>query len=113
MAQHQGDLAAKGIRLSQDFRGDAHVDNVLERAARRRAVLGSPEYLTSSGGIRRDPTTGSPIVVRKYSDALLAMLVKANRGRSGASNEGPSVFNGLADIVDDPDPPRTARGRGP
>ena len=50
----------------------------LEDEARRRALEGVPEPLVSAGKLVRDDD-GQPIMVRRYSDNLLAALIKAHR----------------------------------
>ena len=50
----------------------------LEDEARRRALEGVPEPLVSAGKLVRDDD-GQPIMVRRYSDNLLATLIKAHR----------------------------------
>ena len=50
----------------------------LEDEARRRAVEGVSEPLVSAGKIVRDDQ-GQPMMVRRYSDHLLAVLLRAHR----------------------------------
>lgn len=50
----------------------------LEREAFRRAVDGAPEPLVSGGRVVRDDS-GEIIYVNRYSDALLALMLKAKR----------------------------------
>jgi hypothetical protein len=50
----------------------------LEDEARRRAVEGVQEPIVSGGSMVRDDT-GQPIFVRRYSDRLLAELLRARR----------------------------------
>jgi hypothetical protein len=50
----------------------------LEDEAKRRAVEGVPEPLVSAGKLVRDDD-GQPIMVRRYSDRLLAELLRARR----------------------------------
>jgi hypothetical protein len=50
----------------------------LEEEARRRAVEGVSEPLVSGGKVVRDDQ-GLPMVVRRYSDHLLAVLLRAHR----------------------------------
>jgi hypothetical protein len=50
----------------------------LEAEARRRAVEGVQEPLVSAGKLVRDDD-GQPIAIRRYSDNLLSVLLKAHR----------------------------------
>ena len=53
--------------------------DALEAEARRRAVEGYDEPITYGGKIICNPETGSPLVRKKYSDGLMAFLLKAHR----------------------------------
>jgi hypothetical protein len=50
----------------------------MEKEAWRRGVDGVPEPLVSAGRLICDPS-GEPIMIPRYSDTLLAMLLKAHR----------------------------------
>jgi hypothetical protein len=65
----------------------------LEAEAWRRAVDGVQEPLVSAGKIVRDDD-GNPIAIRRYSDAILTLLLKARRPekfreRSSVEMSGP------------------------
>jgi hypothetical protein len=67
--------------------------DALEAEARRRAVEGTQEPLVSAGRIVRDDD-GNPIATRRYSDAMLTLLLKARRPekfreRSSVEMSGP------------------------
>jgi hypothetical protein len=49
-----------------------------EDEMRRRAIEGTAEYVVSQGRLVKDEN-GTPLEVRKYSDNLLAMMLKARR----------------------------------
>ncbi|MFT9380640.1 hypothetical protein [Gluconobacter sp. P5B12] len=53
--------------------------DALEAEARRRAIEGYDEPITYGGRVVCDPETGSPLVRKKYSDGLMAFLLKAHR----------------------------------
>lgn len=52
--------------------------DALEAEARRRALHGVEEPLVSKGRILRDDD-GNPVVIRRYSDSLMQMLLRAHR----------------------------------
>jgi hypothetical protein len=64
---------AAGWDEAEEIAADA-----LEAEARRRGVEGVSEPLVSAGRLVRDDQ-GQPILVRRYSDRLLAMLLTARR----------------------------------
>jgi hypothetical protein len=66
--------------------------------------------MLDSGASAIHPTTGSPVFVRKYSDTLLMMLLKAN-GPTRQKHARAPTADAIAEIAHDPDPPRVARGR--
>ncbi|GBR09265.1 hypothetical protein [Gluconobacter frateurii] len=53
--------------------------DVLEAEARRRALEGYDEPITYAGKVVCDPETGHPLVRKKYSDGLMAFLLRAHR----------------------------------
>lgn len=53
--------------------------DALEAEARRRAVEGYDEPITYGGKVVCDPETGHPLVRKKYSDGLMAFLLRAHR----------------------------------
>jgi len=65
----------------------------LEDEARRRAVEGVEEYVVSAGKLVYGPD-GQPLKQRRYSDQLLALMLKAKRGdeyreRASIEHSGP------------------------
>ncbi|MBF0865061.1 MAG: hypothetical protein ABF932_11535 [Gluconobacter potus] len=67
--------------------------DALEAEARRRAVEGYDEPITYAGRVVCDPDTGNPIVRKRYSDGLMAFLLRAHRPsrfRAGMESEGRS-----------------------
>lgn len=99
--------------------------NALESEARRRAVAGVPEvqlyrgkpvfvYVDAAGNIcdvdarTADPSKHSkvPLMVRKYSDKLLALLLRANLPKKYGSRQHdtlapPSTFKTRAELVEE------------
>jgi len=65
--------------------------DALEAEAWRRAVDGVPEPLVSAGKVVRDDD-GQPITIRRYSDALHTLLLKARR---------PDRFKERSEVVHD------------
>jgi hypothetical protein len=70
-------------KVDEDFRAawdeaENSASDKLEAEAWRRAVDGVPEPLVSAGKIVRDDD-GNPIAIRRYSDAMLTLLLKARR----------------------------------
>ncbi|EHH67004.1 hypothetical protein [Gluconobacter morbifer] len=53
--------------------------DAMEAEARRRAVDGYDEPLTYAGKVVCDPETGNPLVRKRYSDGLMAFLLRAHR----------------------------------
>lgn len=53
--------------------------DILEAEARRRALEGYDEPITYAGKVVCDPETGHPLVRKKYSDGLMAFLLRAHR----------------------------------
>jgi hypothetical protein len=81
----------------------------LEAEAWRRAVEGVREPLVSGGKVVRDDD-GNPIVIRRYSDPMLTLLLKARRperfrDRSSiehtGKNGGPIVFQSYPEDEDE------------
>jgi hypothetical protein len=81
----------------------------LEAEAWRRAVEGVQEPLVSAGKIVRDDD-GNPIAIRRYSDSMLTLLLKARRperfrDRSSiehaGKNGGPIVFQSYPEDDDE------------
>lgn len=67
--------------------------DALEAEARRRAVEGYDEPITYAGRVVCDPDTGNPIVRKRYSDGLMAFLLRAHRPsrfRAGMEADGRS-----------------------
>ena len=53
--------------------------DALEAEARRRAVAGYDEPITYGGKVICDPETGVPLLRKRYSDGLMAFLLRAHR----------------------------------
>ena len=83
-------------------------DVILEGVACRRALDGHGSDVISSGSQFANPATGSSLIARKYSEALLVMLMKANRSSKTERTADQGI---IAIIADDSDPPVTMRGR--
>jgi hypothetical protein len=82
-----GDFASKWKDAREEFA------DRLEAEARRRAVEGVEEYVVSSGKLVYGPD-GQPLKQRRFSDHLLALMLKAKRGeeyreRSSIEHSGP------------------------
>jgi hypothetical protein len=85
-------------KVDEDFRtawdeAENNASDKLEAEAWRRAVDGVQEPLVSAGKIIRDDD-GNPIAIRRYSDAMLTLLLKARRPekfreRSSVEMSGP------------------------
>ena len=87
---------------------DVHRDQ-LEVEAHRRAIDGKTTDIIHSAVSPAHPATGSFLVTRKYNDALLMMLLKANRSEQRRTTKTPETVPD--DIALDPDPPRVMRGK--
>ena len=85
-------------KVDEDFRAawdeaENNASDKLEAEAWRRAVDGVQEPLVSAGKIIRDDD-GNPVAIRRYSDAMLTLLLKARRPekfreRSSVEMSGP------------------------
>ncbi|MFT8808676.1 hypothetical protein [Gluconobacter sp.] len=78
--------------------------DALEAEARRRAVEGYDEPVTYGGRVICDPETGNPIVRKRYSDGLMAFLLRAHRPsrfRAGMEPEGRSGTISISISSDD------------
>jgi hypothetical protein len=68
----------------------------LEAEARRRAVEGVETTIVHGGRLVRDEA-GKPLTIRRYSDSLLAMLLRAHRPEKyrdkSAPSPGPNIGN--------------------
>jgi hypothetical protein len=67
--------------------------DALEAEARRRAVEGYEEYVTCKDGLVLGPD-GQPVMQRRYSDSLMALLLRAHRpdkfrDRASVEHTGP------------------------
>ena len=85
--------------------------DMLEAEAWRRALEGVAEPVVKGGKPVCDPSTGETIMVRRYSDALLMLLLRGSRpGKFSARPAPHSVREDVAqiikEIVTDDDPPR-------
>ncbi len=108
--QHDGDGSGKDDDPGTSRRTTERCFENCKREAHRRAVRGAPEAVVKSGASATNPATGTPITVRKYSDALLIMLLKANRAKS-IQDDGQTERGVLEEIATDPEPQRSNRGR--
>ena len=84
--------------------------DMLEAEAWRRALEGVAEPFVRSGKPVFDPTTGEAITVRRYSDALLMLLLRGSKPGKYATR--PAMFARddsaqiIKEIAADDDPPR-------
>lgn len=78
---------------------------VFEGEARRRAIDGVSEYVTSAGRVVMDPLNpGSPLIQKKHSDAVLMFLMKGKKPdvygtRSAVSISGTINIEGSRDAL--------------
>lgn len=68
----------------------------LEAEARRRAVDGYDEPITYGGKVVCNPETGHPLIRKKYSDGLMAFLLKAHRPARFKAAEGAAVSGAIS-----------------
>jgi len=83
----------------------------LEEEAWRRALEGVPQPVMKGGQVVLDPDTGKAMTIRRYSDALLVMLLRGNKPdkflrRTGAPTAAADQDNILREIAADDDPRR-------
>ncbi len=110
--------AAEGLRRTDGMFAKGWMEAIetsndaLESEARRRAFEGVATVLLYAGKPVLDPETNRPIIIRKYSDSLLAMLLKANRPEKYGTKGPGSDLDCASGIEDDVDPPRLEKGRG-
>ncbi|TLU72691.1 hypothetical protein [Lichenicoccus roseus] len=84
--------------------------DMLEAEAWRRALEGVPHPIVNSGKPVLDPATGGTLMVRRYSDTLLMMLLRGSKPDKFslkapvAAREDPLLV--LKEISTDDDPPR-------
>ena len=84
--------------------------DMLEAEAWRRALEGVPHPIVNSGKPVLDPVTGSTLMVRRYSDTLLMMLLRGSKPDK-FSLKAPIALREnsmlvLKEISTDDDPPR-------
>nr|WP_321986664.1 hypothetical protein [uncultured Lichenicoccus sp.] len=85
--------------------------DMLEAEAWRRALEGVPQPVLNSGKPVMDPVTGSAMMVRRYSDTLLMLLLRGSKPEKfstrapAAGREDPMLL--LKEIAADDDPPRS------
>lgn len=89
--------------------------DLLEAEAWRRAVEGIPQLLMKAGQPMVD-AAGQPIIVRRYSDPLLVMLLRGCKPAKFQSRAGFQVtpidpMAGIREIAADNDPPRAEPGQ--
>lgn len=78
--------------------------DLLESAARDRAIVGVEEYVVSGGRVVMHPETGLPLTQRRHSDTLALALLKAHRAPKFAP-AAPSANQGVpAELAPDPTP---------
>ena len=84
--------------------------DMLEAEAWRRALEGVAEPVVKAGKPVFDPTTGEAITVRRYSDALLMLLLRGSKPGKFMSRPAASGRDDAAQIIKeiaaDYDPPR-------
>jgi hypothetical protein len=84
--------------------------DLLEAEAWRRALEGVAEPIVKAGKPVVDPSTGQAITVRRYSDALLMLLLRGSKPRKFAPRAVASgrddVTQIIREIAADDDPPR-------
>ena len=84
--------------------------DMLEAEAWRRALEGVAEPFIRSGKPVFDPTTGEAITVRRYSDALLMLLLRGSKPAKYAARPAMFARDDTAQIIKeiaaDDDPPR-------
>ena len=94
------------------FDDDVSSVDRIEVEAQRRVLDGAPAEVISANSRMTNPTTGSSLVARKYSDALLIMLLKANRASRHGVASKIGEDEAIRAIAEDPDPPCAMRGKG-
>ena len=86
--------------------------DLLEAEAWRRALEGVAEPVVKAGKALLHPVTGEAIMVRRYSDALLVMLLRGSKPAKFAlrpvSSGREDVGQILREIASDQDPPKRA-----
>lgn len=84
--------------------------DMLEAEAWRRALEGVAEPVVKAGKPVVDPSTGEAITVRRYSDALLMLLLPGSKPGKFAARAAASGREDVAQIIReiaaDDDPPR-------
>ena len=87
--------------------------DMLEAEAWRRALEGVAEPVVKGGKPVCDPTTGEAMMIRRYSDALLMLLLRGSK--PGKFSARPTLSSGREDVAQiikeiatDDDPPRLA-----
>ena len=93
---------------------DEAVDR-LEAEAWRRALEGIEHKVFQAGKLVVDPETNQPMILRRYSDPLLVMLLKGSRpdkylARSAAALPLDAASL-IKEIASDDDPPRATPSR--
>ena len=89
--------------------------DLLEAEAWRRALEGVPQPLLKAGQPVVDPVTGTPIIVQRYSDPLLVMLLRGCKPTKFHRRNGPTALPtdptaSIREIAADNDPPRSEPG---
>ena len=85
--------------------------DMLEAEAWRRALEGVAAPVVKGGKLVFDPTTGEALMVRRYSDSLLMLLLRGTKpGKFSARPKAGSEHEDMAKIIEeiaaDDDPPR-------
>ncbi len=107
-------------KVDEDF-GQAYLEAMdeavdrLEAEAWRRALDGIEQKLFQAGKLVLDPETNQPIILRRYSDPLLVMLLKGSRPDKyharGAAALPLDAAGLIKEIASDDDPPRATSNR--
>lgn len=90
--------------------------DLLEAEAWRRALEGIEQPVLKAGLPVLDPVTHEPMIVRRYSDPLLVLLLRGFKPgkfqtRSGTAPAIPDPGAAIREIGADDDPPRAGPGR--
>ncbi|WP_428394161.1 hypothetical protein [Lichenicoccus sp.] len=104
----------KNFALALDEAMDDAAD-MLEAEAWRRAFEGVAQPVIKGGKLVCDPTTGETLMVRRYSDSLLMLLLRGSKPGKFSSRVRPSTGQEdfaqiIEEIAADDDPPRRKTG---
>jgi hypothetical protein len=124
LACHASEMTRRQVgalrKVDEDF-GQAYLEAMddavdrLEAEAWRRALDGIEQKLFQAGKLVVDPETNQPIILRRYSDPLLVMLLKGSRPDKyharGAAAFPLDAAGLIKEIASDDDPPRATSNR--